>query len=260
VSAYAPLDELRLRELLASRPGAALPRVECVAEIDSTNAELLRRGASQPDTAVLIADAQTAGRGRRGRAWRSPPGANLHLSIVRRLGLPPRALGGLSLALGVASADALHVLGQAEVGLKWPNDLQARGRKLGGLLIELAADAVVIGLGLNLRMPAAIGAQIDQPWIDLATLGSRASREEVAAVLIEHWLVALDLYRSEGLGAFLARWDALDVLAGRDVRLLAGGEVVQGRACGIAADGGLRVRVEHGERVFHSADVSLRAA
>jgi BirA family biotin operon repressor/biotin-[acetyl-CoA-carboxylase] ligase len=221
---------------------------------------LLRRGAAQADRAVLIADAQHAGRGRRGQAWHSPPRANLYLSMHARLHRTPQALAGLSLVVGLATAEALHGLGHREVQVKWPNDLLARGRKLGGVLIELAGDAALIGLGLNLRMPPDAATAIDQPWIDLATLGGDESRACVAAAVLSAWLDALDLFASEGLAPFLARWETHDALAEREVRVLAGSEQWLGRACGIAADGGLRVRLAHGERVFHSADVSLRAA
>jgi BirA family biotin operon repressor/biotin-[acetyl-CoA-carboxylase] ligase len=250
------LDRARLLDAL----GPALRRlasIDCVEEIDSTNAELLRRGGMQPAPAVLLADTQHAGRGRLGRRWHSPRGANLYLSMACAL---PRACAGLSLAIGVASAEALHALGHDEVRLKWPNDLQARGAKLGGVLIELSGERAVIGLGLNLRMPDGAAGSIDQPWIDLAQLGGKTPRERVAAQVIGHWLDAIEAFDAHGLAPFLARWDALDALAGREVRLLAGPDEFVGRACGIALDGGLRVRLAGGERVFHSADVSLRAA
>ena len=235
-------------------------RVEWVGEIDSTHAELLRRGIAQPDRAVLVADAQSAGRGRRGHAWHSPPDANLYLSMHARLGRPPRELSGLSLVIGLATAEALHGHGHRDVQVKWPNDLLARGRKLGGVLVELVGESAMIGLGLNLRMPADATRAIDQPWIDLATLGGSETREQIAAAVLVAWLDALDLFVANGLAAFLARWDALDALAGRDVRVLAGREELHGRACGISPEGGLRVHLAQGERVFHSADVRLRAA
>jgi BirA family biotin operon repressor/biotin-[acetyl-CoA-carboxylase] ligase len=248
----------RARLLDALGPAARrLASLDCVAEIDSTNAELLRRGGGQAVPAVLIADAQHAGRGRFGRRWHSPRGANLYLSMACVL---PRACAGFSLAMGIAGAEALHALGHAEVRLKWPNDLQARGAKLGGVLVELAGERAVVGLGLNLRMPAADAAPIDQPWIDLARLGDEAPRESIAARVISHWLDAIDAFDAHGLAPFLARWDALDALAGREVRVIAGAEEFTGRAGGIAPDGGLRVRLADGERVFHSAEVSLRAA
>lgn len=255
------IDRARLLDALGPSV-RRLASIDCLAQIDSTNAELLRRGGTQPVPAVLLADAQHAGRGRLGRRWHSPAGANLYLSMACML---PPACAGLSLAIGVASAEALHALGHDEVRLKWPNDLQARGAKLGGVLIELTGERAVIGLGLNLCMStddvtAIDPPPIDQPWIDLAQLGGQVPRELVAARVIAHWLDAVEAFNAQGLAPFLGRWDALDALAGREVRLVAGTDEFTGRACGIAPDGGLRVRLAEGERVFHSADVSLRAA
>jgi BirA family transcriptional regulator, biotin operon repressor / biotin---[acetyl-CoA-carboxylase] ligase len=100
---------------------------------------------------------------------------------------------------------------------------------------------------------------IGQPWIDLATLGAVPARARLLGMLLDHLVPALDRFETEGLGAFRARWDAHDALAGRPVALLSGADRIDGEALGIADDGGLRVRVGAGERVFHSADVSLRA-
>ena len=241
VAALSPATRVRLRD------------VESVDEIDSTNAALVRRAALDPTPVVLLADAQTAGRGRRGKAWASPPDANLYLSLA----WPVRNPAGLSLAMGVACAEALRV---PRLRVKWPNDLVVGERKLGGLLIELAGGIAVIGIGLNLRMPAAAGEGIDQPWIDLAALGIDISREELAARLIDAMVAALAEFDAHGFAAFAARWSALDALAGREVRVASGDDVQHGIASGVAPDGGLRVALAGGERVFHSADVSVRAA
>jgi biotin-[acetyl-CoA-carboxylase] ligase BirA-like protein len=194
-----------------------LGALDVVATIDSTQAELLRRGRAQPDASVLIADTQTAGRGRRGRAWVSPPGANLYLSMFRRVYGGVRAQAGLSLALGVAAADAVRNFGVEAVGLKWPNDLLVHGRKLGGLLVETVGDGdgVIAGIGLNLRMPDDARGEIDQPWIDLHSLGAYRSRGlSLAAAVVTAWLDAFDLFARDGFAAFAQRWDRLDTLAG----------------------------------------------
>ena len=165
-----------------------------------------------------------------------------------------------SAAVGIAIAEALHALGALDVRVKWPNDLIARDRKLGGVLIELAPRAAVIGLGLNLRMPDDAAREIDQPWIDLATLQVSHDRNRVAAQVLQHLLPALDSFDRAGLSPFLSRWPALDALAGRRVRVLEGDTGFDGDALGIAPDGRLRVHTAHGERQLHSADVSLRPA
>lgn len=252
----AGVDAIRARLAPASR--ARLGALEIVSSIDSTNAELLRRGAAQPDNAVLVADAQQAGRGRRGRGWHSPPRANLYLSLYRRSARPVRELTGLGLAVGVACAEALHRLGADAVRLKWPNDLLAQGRKLGGILVELAPGAAVIGIGLNLAMPPRQDGAIGQPWIDLHALGVDATRADVVVALLDALLPALDQYEGAGFDPFRPRWEALDAYAGAMLHLIDGEERRVGRSLGLAPDGGLRVECNGIERVFRSADVSLR--
>lgn len=235
---------------------------EVHASIDSTQAELLRRGRAQRDGSVLLADTQTAGRGRRGRAWVSPPGSNLYLSMFRRVSGGLRAQAGLSLALGIAAAEAVRACGAPSVGVKWPNDLVADGRKLGGLLVETLGDgdAVVAGIGINLRMPDAAQASIDQPWTDLATLGCARSRVDIAAALIDAWFDAFETFATHGLAAFAPRWDTLDALRDAPVRVLSERDERLGTACGIAASGALRVRFDTGIEEVFSGDVSLRRA
>jgi BirA family transcriptional regulator, biotin operon repressor / biotin---[acetyl-CoA-carboxylase] ligase len=252
-----------LRARLSPVARAALGQLQVLARVDSSNSVLLRSASTLADRAALIADAQTAGRGRRGRAWQSPPGANLYLSLFARMHRPIRMLGGLSLALGIACVEALRAAGVEGAGIKWPNDLLVDGHKLGGLLVELAGERdgrteAVIGLGLNLRMPQAEAAAIDQPWIDLATLGVDPARELWAARMIEALLDAVDRFDAEGLAAFATRWDALDALAGHSLRVHAADGDHEGHNGGIDAEGGLRLHTAAGERIFHSAQVSVR--
>lgn len=239
-----------------------LGALEVVDSIDSTQAELLRRGRAQPDASVLLADAQTAGRGRRGRDWISPPGSNLYLSMFRRVSGGVRAQAGLSLALGIAAAEAVRGCGAHTVGVKWPNDLVADGRKLGGLLVETLGDGdgVVAGIGINLHLPDAARAAIDQPWTDLATLGVSASRTKVAAAVIDAWFEAFDAFAAAGLAAFATRWSTLDVLRDAPVRLISERGERHGIARGIAPGGALRVEIDGAVEDVFSGDVSLRRA
>src|SRR5690606_6599169 len=169
------LDAARISDELGAAGRRRLGDLAVHWQIDSTSSELLRRAATDPrDGLACLAEVQSAGRGRRGRAWRTPLGGGLALSLLKRFDDGMGALGGLSLVAGVAAVRALADCGIAGVGLKWPNDLYAQGRKLGGILVELGGDATgpchaVIGIGLNLRIDAET-ASIDQPWIDLATL------------------------------------------------------------------------------------------
>jgi BirA family biotin operon repressor/biotin-[acetyl-CoA-carboxylase] ligase len=215
-----------------------------------------------------LAERQTGGRGRRGRSWASPLAAHLYLSLARQFSGGLARLGGLSLVAGIAVVEALHELGLGDVCLKWPNDVVVRDhaglRKLGGLLVEGGGEhagpvRAVLGIGLNVRMPVATAAAIDQPWCDLAALGPAVSRNAIAATLLAHLLPALETFDREGLAPYLPRYAALDALAGQRVRLhLPGGEC-DATALGLADDGALRVRTDDGsERVLHSGEVSVR--
>jgi len=272
----APLDLLDADAIVMAMPEGVRTRLadlEVAWSIDSTSSELLRRPAPRDGVAVLLAERQTGGRGRRGRGWASPLAANLYLSLARQFDGGLARLGGLSLVAGVAAADALHALGFAAVRLKWPNDLVVIDggglRKLGGLLVEGGGEhagpvRAVVGLGLNVRMPAAHGDAIDQPWIDLSTLASGASaspsRNDVAAALLGTLLPALDRFDRDGLSSFLQRHGELDALAGRDIVLHGGDGDRVGTAAGLAPDGALRVRLEDGSvHGFHAGEVSVRA-
>jgi BirA family biotin operon repressor/biotin-[acetyl-CoA-carboxylase] ligase len=263
----APLDLLdaeRIRGRLPADVSAAIDACEVAWEIDSTNAELLRRTATTR-MQVLLAERQTAGRGRRGRRWTSPLAAHMYLSLQRRFDGGVAALAGLSIAVGVAAAEVLRALGFAGVGLKWPNDLVVRDRKLGGILIEFGGEdagvvRAVIGIGINVRMPAAAAAHIDQPWIDLQALDAPLpSRNVLAAEVIAAQVRALDQFAQGGLAPFLSRWRALDALVGRKVEVIAGVHREPGIALGIDDRGALRVRHVDGERDYHSAEISVRA-
>jgi BirA family biotin operon repressor/biotin-[acetyl-CoA-carboxylase] ligase len=239
--------------------------------LDSTNSELLRRPAPAQGVAVLLSERQTGGRGRRGRGWASPLAANIYLSLSRRFSAGLARLPGLGLVAGVASAEALHALGFTGVRLKWPNDLVVADgdglRKLGGLLVEGGGEAggparAVLGLGLNVAMPAVGAAAIDQAWTDLRALGGDQvpSRNRVVAMLLRHLLPALSQFDEDGLEAFLPRYARFDAIAGRVVTLLEGGRACEGEALGLAPDGALRVRVAGQERRVHAGEVSVRAA
>ena len=261
-----PLELLDFDAVTAALPAAVLARVatlEVAWTLDSTNSELLRRDTPAQGATVLLAERQTGGRGRRGRAWTSPLAAHLYVSVARQFSGGLARLGGLSLVAGVAVAQALHQLGHAQVHLKWPNDLVVEDRKLGGLLVEGSGEhagpvRAVIGLGINVRMPEAAASDIGQPWIDLASLGALPSRNRLAALLLEHLLPALDRFDADGLAPFQSEYAELDALAGREVAVQLGDRMQSGRALGIAADGALRVEMEGVERVFHSGEVSVR--
>jgi len=257
------LDRERILDLLSPEVRDRAPSLQVCFETTSTQTLAAAAPASTP--AIWLAERQTAGQGRRGRAWISPLAAQLAMSVARRFQSGFAALSGLSLVVGVAVAEALHKLGYPQVRLKWPNDLWVDGRKLGGILIELRGEAsgpcdAVIGLGINVRMPAEFAAQIDQAWCDLAGMahGDAVSRNVLAAGVIDALLPALDRFEREGLAPFLARWRALDALAGKPVRVLDGRDTQDGVAAGIDDHGALRVRFGQQERRYHGGEVSIR--
>lgn len=267
------LDPDAIRAAMAPAARRGMAALEVAWSIDSTNSALLAREAPAGGAAVLLAERQTGGRGRRGRAWASPLAANVYLSLARRFGGGLARLAGLSLVAGVAAAEALHDLGFAGVRVKWPNDLvvvDASGtlHKLGGLLVEGGGEGggparAVVGLGLNVAMPPAQAAGIEQAWADLAGLagGTAPSRNAVVAALLDRWVPAFDEFDADGLAPFLPRYARLDALAGRAVRVHGTACVRDGVALGLGADGALQVRDAAGT-VFavHAGDVSVRAA
>lgn len=263
------LDPARIREGLPVACQQQLTALDVAWSLDSTNSELLRRRAPAQGCAALLAERQTGGRGRRGRQWVSPLAAHVYLSLARCFEGGLARLGGLSLVTGIAACEALHTLGFTQVRLKWPNDLvvvTATGmHKLGGLLIEGAGEAAgtahaVIGLGVNVRMPATASAAVSQAWVDLAGLcATPPSRNAVVATLLAHLIPALQTFDREGLPAFLSRYAACDALVGRAVSVHAAAGVWHAQALGIADDGALRVRDATGaERRVHAGDVSVR--
>ncbi len=262
-----PLELLEADAILQALPAVLrtdVASLDIAWSLDSTNSELLRRDTPARGVAVLLAERQSGGRGRRGRIWASPLAAHLYLSIARQFSGGLARLGGLSLVAGVVVAEALHEAGYAGVQLKWPNDLVVEGRKLGGLLVEGGGEhagpvRAVIGLGVNVRMPARTADAIDQPWVDLAGLADTPpSRNQIASRLLSHLLPALDQFDADGLAPFLARYARLDALAGREVAVHVGETKHFGTATGIAADGALQVRVGGEERSFHAGEVSVR--
>ena len=175
------LELLATNTIMAHVDKAALPllgRMDILPEVDSTNRYLMARighGAATGD--ICLAEYQSAGRGRQGRPWVSPFAANIYMSLLWHFPVGIEGLAGLGLAVGASVLDACHRLGAEAVRLKWPNDLVCRGSKLAGILLELrsAADGgcfVVIGIGMNVRMPDQNIAQIDQSWTDLVIVHS----------------------------------------------------------------------------------------
>ncbi|WP_084307145.1 bifunctional biotin--[acetyl-CoA-carboxylase] ligase/biotin operon repressor BirA [Phytopseudomonas flavescens] len=255
---------LSLLSIDALAPSSGWP-VKLMQQVDSTNAEALRHlvsGAIPPF--LIIAEQQTAGRGRRGRSWVSPFGENLYYSLVLRISGGMRQIEGLSLVVGLALLSAIRETGVTNVGLKWPNDLLVGGRKVAGILLELSGDPadvchVVIGIGVNINMRTVLGDAIDQPWISIRQiLGEQVDRNRFVADLsaqLEHYL---ELHRLHGFSALREQWEVNHLWQGRTVSLMAGVQVIEGRVLGVDDTGALRLEVDGDERVFSGGELSLR--
>ena len=230
--------------------------VEILPEVASTNSELMRRAREgRLEPVLLVAESQTAGRGRLGRAWASAPGQALTFS----LGLPlaPVDWSGLSLAVGVSVAEALH----PRIRIKWPNDLWLDERKLAGILIETAAAAggvpryAVIGIGINIDAPAADGLSTRPAALRelLAADDAPAALMRIAKPLVE----SVQAFEMFGFSPFQSRFDARDMLRDREVVLSDG---TRGTAHGTTVGGGLLVHTAAGMIAVTSSEVSVRPA
>ena len=260
------LDAGAIRALLDPALRRRLRNIAVHWQVDSTNTELLRDAAAGArDLSVCLAEVQSAGRGRRGRTWISPLGANVYFSLLKRFDGGLGTLSGLSLAAGVALAQALEDGGAAGIGLKWPNDVVVDGRKLAGILVEAGGEFLgpcfaVIGIGINLRLPDDV--DTGQPATDLARLcaGAMPSRHRVIARLLARLVDALDRFSADGFAAFAQAYAARDALAGKRVRVQATDGAHDGIADGVDARGALCVRHGSARAVYDSAEVSVRAA
>ncbi|WP_429179652.1 bifunctional biotin--[acetyl-CoA-carboxylase] ligase/biotin operon repressor BirA [Aeromonas salmonicida] len=251
-------DQAQLQALAPMAP------VHCFPVIDSTNQYLLERVNQLQSGESCLAECQTAGRGRRGKPWVSPFGCQLILSMYWRLEQGMAAAMGLSLAVGVAVVQALESLGYPGVELKWPNDLYYQGRKLAGILVEMSGSAgascnLVIGVGLNLAMPAREGKRIDQAWSELRHIQPElVDRNLLAARMLGHLQQAMLTFEQQGLSHFVDDWNRLDHFAGRPVRLLMGEQEIRGIARGIDDRGALRLETSEGIKFYLGGEISLR--
>jgi len=272
-------DPARLAACLG--PTACRLDVEVLAECDSTNNQLLQKisanAAGVVSGQVLVADRQTAGRGRRGRQWISAqqsPDDSLTFSLLWRFA-PGVDLSGLSLAVGLALSEAIAGFGSDRVRLKWPNDLLVElpeaGRvfaKLGGILIELVSSGrgaggalAVIGVGINLRAPASGAVDQAAAGLDALLPEGLPEHHQLFAELLRQLVTTLDCFAGQGFAPFRSAWEARNAFAGRRVMLIEeSGRQISGECLGVDVDGALRVDTENGPLRWLAGDVSLRAA
>ena len=262
------LDARRIGAELGPERMAQLRTLDLMFEVDSTNSRLLGNAPPPLGRAdACLSELQHAGRGRRGRRWIAPFGAGVALSVAWTFSDGAGALAALSLGVGVAVARALERAGARGVTLKWPNDIWLRDRKLGGVLIELRAEAsgpahVVIGVGVNVDLPAAARREIEAGGVSVAAVADACaavpSRNLVAGAILDELLSMLGQFEREGFAAFRDAWTALDALSGRPARVLLGDTVISGTSRGVDQEGALLL--DTGDRVqrFVSGEASLR--
>jgi BirA family biotin operon repressor/biotin-[acetyl-CoA-carboxylase] ligase len=258
------LDEQRILNGLPVAARDQLRSFTLLREVDSTNRFLLE-GEAVVDAGVhvCVAESQTAGRGRRGRSWVSPFGANLYLSVLRTYSMAPASLQGLSLVVGIAVAGAMQSLDVTGLALKWPNDIQLDGKKLGGILLEMSGSSagpwrVVAGIGINVAMSADAGVNIDQPWTDLAAHGAHPGRNQLASRVLAEVIMAEENFAKSGFEAFRLDWERLDALRDRAVALQDGANRRYGTARGVDSTGALLLEIDGRRERIVSGDVSLR--
>ncbi len=273
-SAFTAYSPAAIRAQLTAASQSLLRHLTLLQLVDSTSLALQRLPAEEQHGHAVVADGQNAGRGRRGRSWYSPPGQNLYLSLGWNFQRDAAALTQLPLAIAVTVARALQRAGVLAPGIKWPNDIQLDGRKLGGILVELRNTGTelalaVIGIGINVRMAAdeAGRTAIEQPWTDvcshLAGPPDAGLRNRLCGMLLDELLQGVERFAAQGFRPFATDWSTWDALRGRQVSVCAAHETVSGTAAGISASGGLLLvcQAPSGEthtREFFAGDVSVR--
>ncbi len=254
------LDRAKVIELMPDWAKPDLSSLDIHDFLPSTNAQVMANHADLSSGSVCVSEWQSQGRGRLGKAWCSPFAANLYLSLLWRYP-DVRAAAGLSLAVGVAVVEALADLGFKGLNLKWPNDIYFQDKKLGGILIETAAqNALVIGLGLNVRMPVVPAKSIDQPWTDLSrhpgASPANLSRNRLLATVLAHLFRVCDNFAEQGLAAYLPAWRQLDGFQGRQVTLRCVDDIITGMVLPVDDRGFLRLRLDDGRvRQFASGEI-----
>ena len=261
------LDRSRILKQLGPVAADIRQRLKVLEVVDSTNHYLSETfgTAKNINGATCVAEAQSSGRGRRGRTWVATPYRNLMLSMAWRFNGGPGMVSGLSLAAGVAVVRALEEFGVAGAALKWPNDVLWDNRKLAGLLTDVQGEAagptlVILGVGINGHIGSDDAQRIDQPWVDLQNiLGAGIDRNRLAALVIRQLLSMFQEFAENGLAPFRDAWQARHLYHHRRVSLIQGDHEFSGTVEGIDDNGGLIIHHATGTRVIHSGEFSMRA-
>ena len=262
------LDIDRINQSINDEVRNGISRIEISFITESTNQYLM--GKLPQDNIhghIILAEYQSAGRGRKdNRPWISPLAAGIYLSIGWHFNAYPESFTALSLSTGVAVSRALKNTGIEGISLKWPNDIIANDRKLGGILIESRGITtghcdVVLGIGINIQFPSHIRSTIDQPYTDLTELGVKLpSRNNLAGMIISETLFMLNQFNTYGFSKIIEEWRRLDYFIGKDATIVLPDRTLTGRVLGIEDNGMLIMSVNGKKKQFTSGELSLRGA
>lgn len=260
------LDEHAIVSNLAPDVADSLFTMQYIQQVDSTNevaAKLVLPPAQK--FSLVLAEAQSAGKGRRGRSWASPFAANIYMSLVWSLQRAMHEAGALSPYLAIYIVEALHALGLPGLGLKWPNDIYCNNKKLAGLLIECSGELsnackIVVGLGVNVAMTKYKHIDIDQEWTDIHfnVPNWLLTRSELTVRLINSMVAGLKSFEETSVADLVQRWARWDVMKNMQVNVHADAQVRHGIARGIDIDGCLLLESGQGVERISVGDVSLR--
>jgi BirA family biotin operon repressor/biotin-[acetyl-CoA-carboxylase] ligase len=258
------LDEEHIRSRLTAHAKSLLAGLALLQEVDSTNRWLQALPSGEQAGFCVLAECQTAGRGRRGQHWISPFGRNIYLSLGWSFESGAGDLGCLPLLLALSASQALDDEGLQGHGIKWPNDLLLDQRKFGGCLVEVQGDVsgpcqAILGAGINVHMPPSTNGveAIDQPWTDVSSRVPGISRNRLAASLVNTLLINLERYTVEGFGPFMAYWKTRDELAGKALELSLAGKTIRGTSGGISPGGGLLLKTAQGVGEYKAGEASI---
>lgn len=261
------LDENIIQQQLSSQTKNHINKIIILDEVDSTNHYLLSISKQNFDKNIAcFAEKQTQGKGRQGRTWISPFGANIYHSFLCHFEKDPAEIVGLSLAIGIAVTNALKRYGiSAGIALKWPNDVLYQGKKLAGILLETIAEnhgqcSVVIGVGINTHLTLQQAKKINQPWTCIADITKeKIKRNALAGILLDELVTTIIAFKKNGLSRFVSEWKKLDYLMGKTVVIRHSRHSIQGIMQDITPRGELILLTENNKQQrFLSGEVSLR--
>ncbi len=255
------METNKIHKQLSAETRRSFDEIQFLDEIDSTNAEALRQIQSgKTGNWVILANSQSAGRGRRGRHWVSPASAGIYLSVVRQFTLAADALQALSLVTALSVQQSLSSLGVLGLQLKWPNDLLHQKQKLAGILLELhqgePANHVVFGVGVNLAIPEDSKRQIERPVTDISSISdSVLDSSTIVAAILEQLCINLQVYETEGFKPFVDSWNAKDCYLNADIVIQNGERRTIGRSLGVDESGALIMQTAVGRQVVNGGEI-----